>query len=195
MQRNKLIPMIEGACVVAMGVVLSYVIIFKLPWGGAITLLSMLPVGIYSIKYGVKKGLMISFVFSLFQFIQGIGDGIFAWGLTTVMLVSCIFLDYILAYTLIGFAGIFRSKGIKGWIFGMATAITMRFLCHFISGAVIFHSAGKLWDNFSTENTYLYSLIYNGCYMLPEMIFTCIGAFVLFRVSAMKKMICKTEDK
>ena len=57
--------MIEGAFVVAMGVVLSYVIIFKLPWGGAITLLSMLPVGIYSIKYGVKKGLMISFVFSL----------------------------------------------------------------------------------------------------------------------------------
>ena len=96
MQRNKLIPMIEGAFVVAMGVVLSYVIIFKLPWGGAITLLSMLPVGIYSIKYGVKKGLMISFVFSLFQFIQGIGDGIFAWGLTPVMLVSCIFLDYIL---------------------------------------------------------------------------------------------------
>ncbi len=194
MNKSKILPLIEGAFVIAMGVVLSYAIIFKLPWGGTITLLSMLPVGIYSIKYGVKKGIMISFIFSLFQFLQGIGDGIFAWGLTPVMLISCIFLDYILAYTFIGFAGIFRSKGIKGWVFGMAAAITMRFICHFISGAVIFHSAGKLWDGFATENTYLYSLIYNGCYMLPEMIFTCIGAFVMFRVPVMRKMICKTDD-
>ncbi len=195
MNKNKLLPLIEGAFVIAMGVVLSYAIIFRLPWGGTVTLLSMLPVAMYSVKYGVKKGVMISFIFSLFQFIQGIGDGIFAWGLTPVMLISCILLDYISAFTLIGFAGIFRSKGIKGWICGTAVVLIARFICHFISGAVIFHSAGKLWDGLVTDNTFLYSFIYNGCYMLPEIFFTCIGAYVLFRVPVMRKMICTNENR
>ena len=53
---------------------------------------------------------MVSFAYSLIQFGQGIIDGLFGWGLTPVMLVACIFLDYILAYTCIGFAGIFAGK-------------------------------------------------------------------------------------
>ncbi len=192
MNKSKILPLIEGAIVIAMGVVLSYAIIFKLPWGGAVTLLSMLPVSMYSIKHSIKKGLAISFIFSLFQFIQGIGDGIFAWGLTPAMLIACIMLDYILAYTVIGFAGIFRKKGAKGWIIGTAMALFMRFVCHFISGVVIFHSAGKLWEGFATDNTWLYSLLYNGCYMLPEITFTCIGAVIIYRVPVIKKMIVKT---
>lgn len=192
MNKSKIQPLIEGAIVIAMGVVLSYAIVFKLPWGGSVTLLSMLPVSMYSIKHGVKKGLAIAFAFSLFQFLQGIGDGLFAWGLTPTMLIACILLDYILAYSVIGFAGMFRNKGEKGWILGTAMALFMRFVLHFISGAVIFHSAGKLWDGFSTDNTFLYSFLYNGCYMLPEISFTCIGAMVMFKVPVIKKLIVKT---
>lgn len=192
MNKNKMLSLIEGSFVIAMGVVLSYAIIFKLPWGGTVTLLSMLPAAMYSIKHGVKKGMAIAFIFSLFQFIQGIGDGIFAWGLTPAMLISCILLDYIAAFTVIGLAGMFRNKGVTGWVIGTAAALFLRFVCHFISGVVIFHSAGNLWEGFSTENTYLYSLLYNGCYMLPEITFTCIGAVIMFRVPVIKKLIVRT---
>lgn len=193
MKQSRMLPYVEGALVIAMAVILGMIRIFNLPWGGSVTLLSMLPISLYSIKYGVRKGLEISFIFALFQFIQGISDGLLAWGLTPVMLISCIFLDYLLAYTIIGLAGIFRNKGAVGWISGTVIALIIRFFCHFISGAVIFNSFGKLWDGFSTNNTYLYSLVYNGAYMLPEIIFTSVGAYVIFRVPAMKKLIIGTK--
>ncbi len=193
MKRSKMLPYIEGALVIAMAVILGMIRIYKLPWGGSVTLLSMLPISMYSIKYGIKKGLEISFIFSLFQFVQGISDGLFAWGLNPVMLISCIFIDYLIAYTVIGLSGIFRSKGATGWISGTVIALIIRFICHFISGAVIFQSAGKLWDGFSSENTYLYSLLYNGAYMLPEIIFTSVGAYVIFRVPVMQKLIIGTR--
>lgn len=193
MKQSRMLPYVEGALVIAMAVILGMIRIFNLPWGGSVTLLSMLPISLYSIKYGVRKGLEISFIFALFQFIQGISDGLLAWGLTPVMLISCIFLDYLLAYTIIGLAGIFRNKGAVGWISGTVIALIIRFFCHFISGAVIFNSFGKLWDGFSTDNTYLYSLVYNGAYMLPEIIFTSVGAYVIFRVPVMKKLIVSTK--
>ena len=89
----------------------------------------------------------------------------------------------------IGLAGIFRSKGAVGWISGTVIALLLRFICHFISGAFIFKSLGKLWDGFSTDNTYLYSLVYNGAYMLPEIIFTSIGAFAIYRIPVIQKLI------
>jgi len=189
MKNSKLLPYVEGAIVIAMGAVLSMITIFKLPWGGSVTLLSMLPIVVYSNRYGIKQGLVVSFVFSLFQLFQGIGDGLFAWGLTPTMLIGCIMLDYILAYTVIGLSGMFRQKGEWGRICGAIAALLIRFACHFVSGVVIFHSVGTLWDGFSTDNTLLYSLLYNGSYMLPEIAFTCIGAFVFFKAPAVKKII------
>lgn len=196
MKRSKIIPYVEGAMIIAMAMILSMIKIYKLPWGGSVTLLSMLPISLYSIKYGIRKGLEISFIFSVLQFFQGISDGLFAWGLTPVMLASCIFLDYLLAYTVIGLSGIFRNKGAFGWISGTVMAIILRFICHFISGAVIFKSFGKLWNGFSTDSTLLYSFLYNGAYMLPELLFTCAGAYAFFRVPVIKKLITgskKTE--
>lgn len=189
MKNSKLLPYVEGAIVIAMGAVLSMITIFKLPWGGSVTLLSMLPIVVYSNRYGIKQGLVVSFVFSIFQLFQGIGDGLFAWGLTPTMLIACILLDYILAYTVIGLSGMFRQKGEWGRICGAIAALLIRFACHFVSGVVIFHSVGTLWDGFSTDNTLLYSLLYNGSYMLPEIAFTCIGAFVFFKAPAVKKII------
>jgi thiamine transporter len=199
MKSFKTKTLVEGALMIALATVLSYIRVYQLPWGGSITLLSMLPICVFSIKNGVKKGLVVSFAYSLIQFGQGIIDGLFGWGLTPVMLVACIFLDYILAYTCIGFAGIFAGKSgnVKKsnastavrWILGCAFALVLRFICHLISGIVIWESAGKLWEGFSTSNTFLYSFLYNGSYMLPEIIFTSIGAFVLFSVPQMRKLM------
>ena len=189
MKNSKVKILVEAAVMVALATVLSYIRIIKLPLGGSVTMLSMLPIVLFSIKRGVKYGFAAAFVFSLIQFGQGVIDGIFGWGLTPLSLIACIFIDYIFAFTILGIAGIFREKGMPGYIGGTALALFLRFVCHFASGVVIWHSYGELWNGFSTENTYLYSLLYNGAYMLPEMIFTIVGAVVLFSVPQTKRVL------
>ena len=186
-QKTKIL--VEGAAMVALATVLSFIRVFKLPWGGSITLLSMLPIVLFSIRRGVKSGLVVSFVYALVQFFQGVLDGLFGWGLTPVMLIACILLDYVLAFFVLGLAGLFRKKGIAGWIGGIALAVGLRFVCHFLSGVVIWGSFGELWSGFSTDNTWLYSFLYNGCYMLPEMLFTIIGAVALLSTPQGKKLL------
>lgn len=186
--------LVEGAVMIALATVLSFIKVYNLPWGGSITLLSMLPIAVYSIRYGVAKGIGASFVYSLIQLIQGATEGLFGWGLSPVMLIACILLDYIAAYTVLGLAGMFRQNGAAGWLAGTVIAVFLRFACHFISGVVIWKSFGELWDGFSTENSWLYSLLYNGSYMLPELIFTGIGAYVLFRIPQTRKLLSQNDN-
>lgn len=195
MKNNKVRILVEGAVMVALAFVLSMVKIFKLPWGGSITLLSMLPIIVFSIRNGVGSGLACAFVYSLTQFLDGVvGDGLFAWGLAPLDLALCIFLDYIGAFTVLGLAGIFRKGDMKGWIGGAFSAIALRYALHVVSGAVVFHSTGKLWESLGEiANPWLYSAGYNACYMLPEMILTTAGAVVLFKTGAIK-MILKSAD-
>ena len=194
MKKNqKVLILVEGAVMIAMATVLSFIQVFKLPWGGSITLLSMLPIALFSIKRGVKNGLIVAFLYSLIQFGQGIMDGLFGWGLTPGMLIACILLDYILAFTVLGLSGLFR-KTLAGQIAGIALAVILRFVCHFLSGVVIWHSFGQLWEAFYTENTYLYSLLYNGAYMLPELIFTVAGAVALLKLPQTRKFLLSDEQ-
>lgn len=194
MQNEKTKNLVEGALMIALATVLSFIRVVKLPWGGSITLLSMLPIVLFSIRRGVKAGLGVSFLFALVQFVQGIMDGLFGWGLTPGSLIACILLDYLLAFTVLGLAGLFRKKGVTGWICGIALAVLLRFVMHFLSGVVIWKSFGQLWGDFFTENTVLYSLLYNGAYMLPEMIFTIIGAVALLKMPKVGSYIAKTSD-
>lgn len=192
MDKKKLLALVEGAVMVAMAFGLSCVWIVEMPWGGKITLLSMLPIVVYSIRNGVKYGLLCSFAYSLTQLAQGIFmDGMLGWGLTPVMLISCMFLDYVGAFTVIGFAGVFRKKEMKGWIVGTVSVIFVRYLLHVVSGAVIFATAGKLWEGLNITNPWLYSTVYNACFMLPELILTTIGAVLLFRTGVIKMIIKK----
>lgn len=196
MEKKKLHVLVEGAIMVALAFVLSllpkFIPFLNLPWGGSITLFSMLPIVVYSIRNGVKNGLLCSFAYALTQLAQGIFmDGLLGWGLTPVMLISCMFLDYIGAFTVLGFAGMFRKKEMKGWIIGTVSVIFVRYVLHVISGAVIFATAGKLWEGLNISEPWLYSLVYNACYMLPELIFTTIGAVLLFKSGVIKMIIKK----
>lgn len=194
MKNNKVRVLVEGAIMVALAFVLSMVKIYKLPWGGSVTLLSMLPIVVFSIRNGVGNGLACAFVYSLAQLLQGIvADGLLGWGLTPGMLAACIFLDYIGAFTVIGLSGMLRRKDIRGWIGGTVSVVAVRYALHVLSGAVVFHSAGKLWEGLEIANPWLYSAAYNACYMLPEMILTTAGAVVLFKTGAIK-MILKGAD-
>ncbi len=137
--------------------------------------------------------MVVSLVFALIQFAQGIMDGLFGWGLSPLMLIACILLDYLLAFSVLGIAGLFRKQGIVGWIIGIVIAVGLRFVCHFLSGVVIWQSFGELWEGFTINNPILYSFIYNGCYMLPEMIFTVAGAVALLKTPVGKQLV--REDK
>ena len=194
MKKNTTKMLVEGAMMLALAIVLSLLTPFQkiLPFGGSITLVSMLPICIFSIKYGVGKGLGVSVLFAVFQFAQGtIKDGLFGWGLTPGMLITCILLDYFLAYTVLGFAGFARKKGLAGWITGVVIALTMRFLCHFLSGVYVFGSTGKIWEqlDFVAENKYVYSLMYNGAYMLPEIILTVLVTVILFKIPQVRNIL------
>lgn len=193
MRNTKTQIMVEGAVMVAMATALSFISIVQMPWGGTVTLLSMLPIVIFSIRRGLKAGFAVSLLYALIQFAQGAMKGLFGWGLTPGMLAACIFLDYIGAFFVLGIAGIFRKKKFPGWMGGIILAVTLRFLCHFLSGAVIWQSIGELWNGFSTDNTFLYSFLYNGCYMLPELILTLAGAAALLKAPQTKKLIIPEE--
>jgi len=177
----------------ALATALSYIRIYKLPWGGSITLFSMLPIVLFSIRRGLKAGLAVSFLFSLIQFFQGIGDGLFGWGLTPFMLIACILLDYIIAFTVLGLGGLFRKKKTAGWIGGFVIAIALRFVMHFLSGVVIWESFGELWEGFSTDSTVIYSLFYNGSYMLPELVITTVVAVILLNIPHVRKLFRPDE--
>lgn len=189
MKNQKLLALIEGAVMVALATVLCFIRIFRFPWGGSITLLSMLPIVIYSIRRGPVMGLTAGFVFSLIQFLQGVIDGLFGWGITGAMLVVMILFDYILPFTVLGIAGILGNKSLGKMLSGIALAVFLRYCCHVISGAAVWHSIGKLWEAFYTENEWLYSLAYNACYMLPELILTVAAAVVLLKLPQSKQFV------
>lgn len=182
------------AVMIALATALSMVKIFKMPLGGSVTALSMLPMVILPIMYGTGWGIASAFIYSLIQLFLGIvSDGLLAWGLTPVCLVGCILLDYVLAFSSLGLAGIFKKHGFVGILLGVALSLAVRFICHFVSGFVIFTTLSQfdLFGNTFINRPILYSLAYNGLYMLPELVLTEIGATLIFKTPQIKKIIAE----
>ncbi len=173
-----------SAIMIALATVLSLVKIIQMPLGGSVTLLSMLPICLLAIIYGIKWGVGCAFIYSLLQMALDIG-AVVSWGLTPAALAGTIILDYILPFTLLGLSGLFSKKGIIGKLFGIVLTLFLRFACHFTSGIIIF----DIWCEW--KNVPLYSLCYNGGFMLPEFIFTIIGAYFLLSSKAIIKILDK----
>ena len=171
-----------SAIMIALATVLSLIKIYTLPLGGSITLLSMLPIVFISVSYGVGWGFFSAFVYSLIQFFLDLA-AVASWGLTPAIFVGCIAFDYILAFTALGIAGIFSKKGVWGATLGTCLALFLRFFSHFLSGVILFRS----YEMFNSP--FLWSLAYNGSFMLPEMIFTAVGVFFLFKNKNIKRIM------
>ncbi|MBE6789526.1 MAG: proton-coupled thiamine transporter YuaJ [Ruminococcaceae bacterium] len=183
MQRNSNIKRLcVSAIMIALATVLSLIKVYTLPLGGSITLLSMVPIAFLSVSYGMGWGFFSAFIYSLIQMLLDIA-AVASWGLTPAVFIGCIAFDYILAYTALGISGVFRKKGAKGVVLGVCIALFLRFFSHFLSGVILFRS----YEMFNSP--FLWSLAYNGSYMLPEMIFTAIGTFVLFKNKNIKGLI------
>ena len=122
-----------SAMFISIGIVLSFIKLWTNPWGGSVTLLSMLPVVLISVMFKVPWGLFTAFVFALLQIGVDL-SGMMAWGMDIRMWIGAIVFDYLIAYTVIGLAGLFAKKGPVGICVGTALALILRFFSHFISG-------------------------------------------------------------
>ena len=111
------------------------------------------------------------------------------WGLTKEMFIGCTILDYILPFTLVGIAGIFAKKGFVGKMAGVSLAVALRYISHVLAGAVLWHSAGKIWEGLEIANEWLYSIVYNACYMLPELAITLIVSAILLKNKSFLRLI------
>ncbi len=186
------VRLVVSAVLIALATVLSNLKIYKMPLGGSVTLMSMVPIVLIAVMYGTKWGIGSSFVYSILQFMLGaIVDGLFGWGLNAPSLIGTILLDYIVAFTVIGIAGIFRKKGLGGIVLGSALALLGRFVSHLLSGVIIFanYEQFELFGSTFVGKPWLYSICYNGLYMLPEIIITCVAVGVLFNLPQIKKLV------
>ena len=158
--------LVEAGIMIALAQILSFIKIYELPNGGSITAGCMVPVLIFAIRWGVKPGLVAGLIFGFLQFALGTKFSYHPVG---------IFLDYIFPFGALGLAGLFR-KNIIANIVSIFIAMVTRFAFHFISGIV-------LWASYAPEgmSPYLYSVVYNGSFMLPEFIISAILVGLLYK--------------
>lgn len=145
--------MANASLCIALAFILSYVKIYEMPQGGSVTLASMVPILMFAYAYGVAPGLMIGFAYGLLQFVQG------GWFVHPIQFL----LDYPLAFSMLGFAGIARCLPDNwGMIPGVLLAVVLRFLCAFLTGVFFWG------DGAGEQNVLVYSAVYNGTYLIPE---------------------------
>ena len=148
------------------------------PLGGGLTICSMLPLVLISWRYGVGRGLIAAVAYSLLQLLLGMNNVQYA--ASALMAAGIILLDYVVPYTLIGLAGMFKGRMKDprlGLVLGIAVTFTLRFLCHFVTGWWIWDA---LWPNEFGWASPFYSLAYNGSYMGAELVLTSVVAWILY---------------
>ncbi|MDH8678643.1 energy-coupled thiamine transporter ThiT [Fusibacter bizertensis] len=160
--------LVEGAMMIAIATVLSFLKMKTPLWvnGGSVTAGSMIPLLVFAYRWGGTKGMFVSAVYGLLQFMI---EPYAAHPLSVV-------LDYPLAFGMIGLFGYFANKKSTAVQITLAATIAlgMRFVAHFLSGFIFFAS-------YAPEGTHpvVYSLIYNGSYMLPELVISVVIFFLI----------------
>lgn len=215
--KNKTKRITESAMLLAIAIVLELVakmFIPEMPFGGQVTLVSMLPVVLISYRHGMRWGFVASFTYALLEMALGaktvsaaflpgyFGDGAMIWN----ALLMCL-LDYVLAFTVLGLGGIFRdrieNRG-KALACGSVVALGARYLCHIASGYILFSGYAEWYftqEGFPAWGTQLveslsptvlgvvYSVVYNGMFMIPEIVLTTVVAVLLARVPQIVKKV------
>ncbi len=207
----------ESAMLLAMAIVLELISKTFIPeqtFGGQITIVSMLPVVLISYRHGMKWGFVASFTYSLLEMALGAKTvssaflpGFFGDGAMIVNAVIMCLLDYVIAYTVLALGGIFRNRIQKPGVSLMAGSLVAqgaRYVTHILSGYILFSSwaeyyftqegfpawGAQLVESLSPAGLgWVYSVVYNGMYMFPEMVFTAIVALVIARIPGVVKKI------
>ena len=200
----------ESAMLLAVAIVLELVskmFIPEMPFGGQITLVSMLPVVLISYRHGVKWGLVSGLAYALIEMAIGartvaaaFQPGYFGEGRMLVnAFVMCV-MDYLVAFTVLGLGGCFRNRIQKrgvSLLCGSLVALGARYVAHVASGYILFAGwaewfftqdgfpawGGALVSSLTPQVLgFVYSLVYNGMYMLPEIAITAAASALISRI-------------
>ena len=152
--------LVEGGLAAALAIALSYLKLWRMPQGGSVTL-ENIPLLIFSLRWGIKAGMGAGVVAGIVQLMLG---GYVVHPLQAL-------LDYPLAFGALGLAGSVRRPI---WV-GLSLGSFLRFACHVLSGVVFFGSYAP-----EGTNVWLYSTIYNGSYMLPNLIIAFILTYLIW---------------
>ena len=164
--KKQLYSLCECGILVAAAVVISFL---QIPWfwanGGSISFVAV-PLVLIGYRHGVSWGFGACMAYGLVDCIVGGGLG---WGIISVLL------DYVLAYGAMGVAGLFRKKGLLSLELGVLFGSLARFAVHFIAGVTAWRIAvGDTTEifgmTFGADASAVYSLLYNGSYMLPNLL-------------------------
>ncbi len=198
MSRTRIL--VESAILLAIATMLSFFPKFEGLWanGGSVTVCSMLPIIVVSYRHGIKWGLLTGFAFSILQLVTG---GFTTIGVELSTVILALLLDYILPYTVIGLGGIFKNRIKKpplALAAGTVCVLILRYISHLISGVVLWKSIEYAQEVFTEDTSFIgewalgsfsgdalfnaYNIIYNGSYMLPEIIITTIGALIVGKI-------------
>lgn len=177
---------------IALATILSFLPIYEMPMGGSVTLASMLPILLVGVKFGYKWGLDASTVYMFIQLMQAFIKGnVFIYCVDAGAVIVCLMFDYIVPFTILGLSAFAKPKATKKLsvikvclTFGIL--IFIRFICHFITGVVI-------WGQWAPEGMgkFVYSLAYNGQYMLVELIITVSISALMLSSSQIEKLLAK----
>ena len=182
MNRKLTRQLTESAVFIALGTILS-ILKIDLPFGGGVTIACMLPLVLISHRWGWKWGLLTAFVFGVIQMFLGLDN--VGYAANFIMAVGIIFLDYIIAYTVIGFSGAFDGlfgKTRKSMAAGIAVTFALRFCCHLRTGVWIWGEwMPETFMNMTMTSPWLYSFLYNGWYMLAELVVTELIAMLIYK--------------
>ena len=204
------------AIATVLAIVCGLIPFLNLPFGGGFTIASMLPIVIISYMYGVRWGLFSSLVYSVIQILMDLMLGVSSSTIMALFMPSSddymgyaaaiwiLLLDYLVAYTVLGLGGIFRNRFKSKTLalcLGVIVALSLRYLVHIVSG-YIFYGAWAEWF-FSQEGFALgqdilnvfsgkllalvYSIVYNGLYMIPEIVITTVAAVIVSRIPQIRK--------
>lgn len=147
------------------------------PNGGSVGI-AMVPIFILSIRRGVLPGLLGGLILGLLDMIDGVwispvaGDSLF-------LAFLCVLLDYILGWTLVGLTGLLSSKikqaktvkSLTSWtLIAIITGGLARFFILFLSGAILWEKGSEILGITVDLPWALYSLLYNGSYIIPSII-------------------------
>ncbi len=179
------LSVVYAAICVAMAFGLSYVRVFKAPYGGSITLASLLPIILYSYMFGAKRGVICGLVYGILQAVQD------PWIVHPIQFL----LDYPLAFGMVGLlGGVLRDrlKALPAFALGVLIAVVARYLCHLISGAVYF---GEYAADYGFSNPWVYSLAYNALYVFPDGAITLGCGCALLASKAMTSQIFGVMNK
>ena len=130
--RSSMKLMVRGAMMIALATVLSLFEVFRAPFGGSVTLGSMVPIVLFALLYDLKWGSLTALAYGVLQLLLGTGN---LSGLSLEAVFGAMLLDYIVAFAVLGLTGCiarrFKNRFVGAGV-GTFVVMLLRFGCHFL---------------------------------------------------------------